>query len=214
MSRRDRTTLLERRWPDTPDFMELARIWKFDASAIVLSFVWQAYDLLQNEVLLQTDWREEDEQLERSITQLLEPMIHDVMTSNEPFYVQYEAFEFETQESAQARPAQYDIAFVMRSNRRIMWPLEAKVLRTDGSVAPYIKDLKKEFLTCRYAPFSSEGTMLGYLISGESANVFRHLEAKVPCRLFHHPTFPERDHRYSEHLRHVPANKPYPAHFR
>lgn len=111
MSRPGRTTLLERRWPDTPDFMELARTWKFDASAILLSFVWQAYDLLPKEILLQTDWREEDGQLERSITQLLEPMIHAVMTGDEPFYVQYEAFEFETRESAQARPAQYDIAF-------------------------------------------------------------------------------------------------------
>ncbi len=214
MSRQGRKTPLEQRWPDTPDFMEVARAWKSDASAILLSFVWQAYDLLQNEILMQIDWKEANEQLERSITQLLEPAIHDVMTRDEPFYVQYEVFEFETRESAQARPPQYDIAFVLYSNRRIMWPLEAKVLRTDGTVAPYIKDLKKEFLTCRYAPFSSEGAMLGYLISGKPANVFHHLETKVPCELYPHPEFPDRDHRCSEHLRHVPANKPYLAHFR
>ena len=213
MSRRGKT-LLEQRWPDTPDFMEVARAWKIDASTILLSFVWQAYDLFQNEVLSQIDWDEVDEQLERSVTQLLEPMIHDVMTREEPFYVQYEVFEFETRKSAQARPSQYDIAFILYSNRGIMWPLEAKVLRSDGAVAPYITDLKKEFLSCRYAPFSSEGAMHGYLFSGEPSNVFRHLEAKVPCELYHHPAFPDRDHRYSEHTRHVPENKSYPPHFR
>ena len=213
MSRRGRT-LFEQRWPDTPEFMEVAKAWKSDVSMMLLTFVWQGYAVFRSDVLSYINHELADEQLERSITQLLEPRIHKAMTGDEPFYVQHEVYEYETRASSPAQPPQYDIAFVLYQNPRIMWPLEAKVLRTDGTVAPYIKDLKDEFLTCRYAPFSSEGAMLGYLISGEPANVFRHLEAKVPCQLFHHPTFPERAHRYSEHLRHVPANKPYPAHFR
>lgn len=213
MSRRGNTPL-EQRWPDTPDFVEVAKSWKVNASAILLSFVWQAYDLLQNDVLSPIDWKTVEEQLERSITQLLEPMIHDVMTGDEPFYVQYEVFEFETRKSATAQPPQYDIAFILYSNRRIMFPLEAKILRSDGAVALYINDLKDEFLTCNYAPFSSEGAMLGYLFSGEPNNVFRHLANKVPCELRPHPAFPDRDHKYSEHPRQVPTGKSYPAHFR
>ena len=215
MSRRGRI-LFEQVWPETPDFMEVAKDWNSNVSMMLLTFVWQGYDLLLKSELSRIDWDQVDEELERNITQLLELKIgsKEVITGYEPFDVQHGPYENETRQPAPAQPPQYDIAFVLYQNPRIMWPLEAKVLRTDGTVAPYIKDLKNEFLTCRYAPFSSEGAMLGYLISGEPANVFRHLEVKVPCQLFHHPAFPERAHRYSEHLRHVPTNKPYPAHFR
>ena len=213
MSRRGRT-LFEKRWLETPDFVEVAKEWSSDASSILLSFVWQAYDEFRKDILAHIDCSLEDEQLERSITQLLEPRIHKVMSGDEPFYVQHEVYEYETRQSSSAQPPQYDIAFILTQNPRIMWPLEAKVLRTDGSVAPYIEDLKNEFLTCRYAPFSSEGAMLGYLISGKPDNVFRHLENKIPCELHQHPVSPERAHRYSEHDRKVPKNKPYPERFR
>ncbi len=215
MSRRGRT-LFEQRWPDTPDFIEVARVWNCDASAMLLAFVWQGYELLLKNDISHIDWGQVDEELERTITQLLELKIRskEIMTGYEPFDVQHGPYEYETRQPSPAQPPQYDIAFSLKANPRIMWPLEAKVLRTDGVVAPYIKDLKNEFITCRYAPFSSEGAMLGYLISGEPDNVFRHLEAKIPCQLHTHPTFPNNRHRYSEHLRNVPKGKPYPAHFR
>jgi len=213
MSRRG-LTISELRWPNTSDFVETAKTWREDASVILLRFVWQGYDLLQNEVLSQIEPNEADDELERSITQLIEPRIHEVMTGNEPFYVQHEVYEYETRQPSPAQPPQYDIAFVLYQNPRIMWPLEAKVLRSDGAVAPYINDLKNNFFTCRYAPFSSEGAMLGYLLSGVPDNVFRHIETKVPCELHHHPVFPERAHKYSEHTRHIPTNKSYPIHFR
>jgi hypothetical protein len=207
-------TISELRWPDTPDFVAIARIWKSDASTILLSCVWQGYDLLQNEVLSQIDSDQADDELERSITQLLEPRIHKVMTGDEPFYVQHEVYEYATRQPPPAQPPQYDIAFVLYENPRIMWPLEAKVLRSNGAVTSYIRELKNNFLSCRYAPFSSEGAMLGYLFSGVPDNVFRHIETKVPCELHHHLAFPERAHKYSEHTRRIPTNKSYPPHFR
>ena len=213
MSGRGRT-LLEEGWPDTPDFVEVVRIWNIDASRILLSFVWQGYDLLQKKDLANIAWNQVEEELERNITQLFELKIRKVMTGYEPFDVQHGPYENETRQPSPAQPPQYDIAFVLNQNPRIMWPLEAKVLRTDGAVAPYINDLKNEFLTCRYAPFSTEGAILGYLLSGKPDNVFRHLEAKFPCQLFHHPAFPDREHRYSDHPRHVPTGKSYPPHFR
>jgi hypothetical protein len=76
---------------------------------------------------------------------------------------------------SRGQPPEYDLAYVLRADERIMWPLEAKVLETDGDVGEYIKDLKNEFLTCRYAPFSSEGAMLAYLLSGKPEIVFGNL---------------------------------------
>lgn len=88
------------------------------------------------------------------------------------------------------------------------------MLSSDGAVAKYIKEINENFITCRYAPLSSEGGMLGYLFSGDPSKAFSNIEAKVPCTLSHHPDFPNRDHKTSEHNRIVPSNKQYPAKFR
>lgn len=214
---RRRPTILEGRLPETPDFVQLVPKWGADASMLLLAFVWEGYDLLRDEVLSQINWNQDYEELERSITQRFVPMIRKRMTNYEPFSVEHGPYEFETRMPPPAQSPQYDIAFVLydRSNKPgIMWPLEAKVLRSDGAVAPYVKDIQNEFLTCRYAPFSSEGGMLGYLLSGTPSNAFSSIEAKVHCPLSHHLKFPEREHKISNHKRTVPAGKPYPSVFR
>lgn len=206
-------TIPELRWRDTPDFVEVAKSWREDAITVLVRLVWEGYDLLREEVLSEIDCNQADEQLERSITQLLERRIRRAMTGYEPFDVQHEVFEWENRQSAKAQPPQYDIAFFLRANEKIIWPLEAKVLSSDGTVAPYVKDIQNEFLTCRYAPFSSEGGMLGYLFSGAPSKAFSNIEAKVSCKLSHHPQFPSRDHKTSNHRRVVPSDKQYPADF-
>jgi hypothetical protein len=95
-----------------------------------------------------------------------------------------------------------------------MWPLEAKVLRTEGSVAEYIKEVRSNFLTCRYSPFSSEAAMLGYLLSGDSQRTFNNIADKGGWRLAPHADFAHHDHRTSDHQRDVPEGKPYPIQFR
>lgn len=136
------------------------------------------------------------------------------MTGYEPFDVQHEVYEWESRQSAQAQPPQYDIAFFLRANERIIWPLEAKVLSSDGAVAPYVQDIQNQFLTCRYAPFSSEGGMLGYLFSGEPSRAFNIIGVRVPCTLSHHPDFLDREHKTSAHQRTVPVSKNYTRDFR
>jgi hypothetical protein len=207
-------TIPEVRWKDTPDFVELAKEWKPDAITILLNFVWEGYDLLVSEVLSQINCDGTEEQLERSITQSLERRIHKKMTDCHFFCVQHEVYEFETSKSAQAQPPQYDIAFILYENDRIMWPLEAKVLKTDGALGDYIKEINENFITCRYAPFSSQGGMLGYLFSGDSNKAFTNIATKVPCTLNDHPDFLTRDHKTSDHQRVVPPGKSYPAEFR
>jgi hypothetical protein len=207
-------TYSERRWPDTPEFNSVLHSLKQAGSTILLALVWKAYDKFCKETVVQVDCSKEDEDLERDITQLYEPMIHEVMTGYEPFYVQHGPYERESRESAPAQPPQYDIAFILRNNPRVMWPLEAKVLRTDGRVAGYIKDMQCNFLTCRYAPFSSEAAMLGYLLSGNSKVVFVSIAQKSKWELNVHKDFPKRNHRTSDHKRKVPKDKHYPVHFR
>lgn len=210
-------TIQEKRWPDTPDFVQVAKDWHPDGITVIVKLVWEGYDLLKADVLSHINCdqaKEKLEQRERSITQSLEGRIQDVMTGDEPFRVQHEVFEFETRDSAQAQPPQYDIAFVLRANEKIIWPLEAKVLISHGAVAPYVNDVKDQFLTCRYAPFSSEGGMLGYLLSGDPNIAFNNIENGVPCTLTHYQAFVDRDHKTSDHIRTVPPGKHYPANFR
>ena len=168
--------------------------------------------MLVSEVLSQINSDEAKEQKERSITQSLERRIRKNMTGDEPFDVQHEVYEWESYQKV--RPPQYDIAFYLISDGMIMWPLEAKVLETDGAVGDYIKEINDNFMTCRYSPFSSEGGMLGYLLSGDPDKAFTNIAKKVPCTLNDHPDFPDRDHKTSDHQRIVPPGKSYPIDFR
>ena len=95
-----------------------------------------------------------------------------------------------------------------------MWPLEAKVLKTPRSLADYVRDVRDEFLSCRYAPFSSGGAMLGYLLSGAEGDALVAIEARLGRTLAAVPAFLDRPHRVSEHSRLVPAGKDYPVDFR
>jgi hypothetical protein len=210
----EKQTYSERRWPDTPEFNAVLHRWRADGSIILLRLVWKGYDSFCAECLTQVDCSEDDGDLERDITQLLEPKIREGMTGFEPFDVQHGPYERESWLGSSAQPPLYDIAFSLRSNPRVMWPLEAKVLRTDGSVAEYIKEIKSNFLTCRYAPFSSEAAMLGYLLEGDSGVAFSNIGNKGNWKLNTHPQFPDRDHRTSDHKRKIPEGKDYPANFR
>lgn len=209
-----RLTIGEARWPETPEFSSVAARWNRDASTIMLRFVWRGYDLLCSEVFSEVDVALADEQLERSVTQYLVPRIRRDMSGYEPFYVDREVDEMETRHSPKAKPPCYDIAFVLTNNERIMWPLEAKVLRTDGDVGRYVNEITGNFLNCRYAPFSGEGAMLGYLLTGYPAKAFENIAIKTPCTLNDHQDFTSHNHKYSGHVRSVPVGKSYPVNFR
>jgi hypothetical protein len=190
------------------NFVNLAAAWCRDQSAILLGFVWSAYDELRKDPS-----RIDNRDLERSITQLLESRVQRAMSGYEPFYVQHGPYERETMKAPPAQPPQYDLAFVLNADERTMWPLETKVLEKASAVSEYVADIRQQFLTCRYAPFCSEGAMVGYLLSGTTADAFKNIEQKVPCTLENHPKFGARAHRISHHSRTVPLGKCYPAEF-
>jgi hypothetical protein len=179
-----------------PEFLDLAAEWCRDQSENLLGFVWQAYEQLKVDQPF-IDGRD----LERSITQVLEPRIRSKMSGDEPFYFQHKPGEHATMLAPPAQPPEYDMAFVLRAEERIMWPMEAKVLETDGTVADYVKDIREQFLTCRYAPFSGDGAMIGYLLSGSTNKAFNNIAKKTPCVLEDVPAFIERPHKLSRHTR-------------
>jgi hypothetical protein len=192
-----------------PAFLSLVAVWTRDQADILLGFVWSAYDSMRADTP-SIDCRD----LERSITQLLEPRIDAAMTGDEPFYIQHGSFERETMASPPAQPPAYDLAFVLRAEERVMWPMEAKVLETPGRLADYERDVREEFLKCRYAPFSGAGAMLAYLLSGTAMEAFKGIAARFGCTLDPVSAFATRPHRASDHQRTVPPGKSYPVSFR
>ena len=77
--------------------------------------------------------------------------------------------------------------------------MEAKVLETPNAVADYVRDVRHEFLTCRYAAFSDSGAMLGYLLTGSPNDVFPMLARKLPCTMHPVAEHPSRPNRVSRH---------------
>ena len=190
------------------DFVKLACSWMQDPAQNFLGFIWSAYkDMTASPPNVNA------KDLERSITQLLEPRLRKNMTGYEPFYIQHWPYERETMKAPPAQPPQYDLAFVFLADERIMWSMEAKVLETSKRVSAYIRDVKKEFLTCRYAPFSNSGAMLGYLLTGNASDVFDAIAQKLDCVLEPVSEYPRKPNRLSRHQRNVPAGKPYPLDF-
>jgi hypothetical protein len=84
-----------------------------------------------------------------------------------------------------------------------MWPLEAKVLRSDGAIADYVRDVKEQFLTGRYAPYVNGGAMLGYMIRSSPVKAFDNIEKSLTCQLQLHSAFNNRHHRVSNHFRNL-----------
>lgn len=200
-------------WPSSstsPDssFIALACAWMNDPAESLLGFIWEAYDDMKaNPPIIDTS------DLERSITQKLQPRVERVMTGDEPFYIQHGSFETETMAAPPAQPPAYDLAFVAWADERIMWPLEAKVLETPARLADYDRDIKQEYLTCRYAPFSGSAAMLGYLLTGSASDALSGIAKKLGCTLNPVPEFSSRPHKSSSHIRSVPKGKDYPANF-
>ena len=211
---RRRHTILETVQPAPIEFKYLSRRWRSDASTLMLGWVWAGYDLLVDEIFSKADWHIAKDDLEREITQLLEIRIRRSMPPVTFCYIQHEPKERETRQPAPAQPPEYDLAFVFYSNERIMWPLEAKILKTDQQIDGYIKDIQNEFLTCRYGPFSDEGAMLGYMLSGHPDEALLKISRVLGVELRDHRDFHNRDHKVSSHMRLVPQRKPYPADFR
>jgi hypothetical protein len=210
---RRRQTISEQIWPKGASFDSL-NAWQTDASVIILRRVWAAYDDLGPDILSKVNWSAAEDEVERSLTAYHSLKIQERQTGDEPFILHPEMPEFETREPAPARSKAYDFGFVMRGgDYSIIWPIEAKVLKTDRKLTGYLSDLDDKFLKCKAAPFSHEGALIGYLLSGSPGVVFDGIAQHVGQLLFSHPSFTARNHRTSTHKREVPRDRAYPKDF-
>lgn len=189
-------------------FLQVALDWGKANVESMFQAVWSGYDTMVAAMPFI-----DSEGLERSITQSLAIRIEDALSGDETFALLHGPYEYETKKPPPAQPPAYDIAFVLRQEERIMWPLEAKVMETQRQTAEYITDLKDEFLTCRYAPFVSFGAMVGYLLTGEPKDALEVIERKLSHKLNPYPKFQTRPHRISMHTRTVPKEKYYQLDF-
>jgi len=188
-------TPLQRHFGVPGDFVAMARRWCPDAIEIMLEYVWRGFDQMHEE---QFNVSRDDENIEDDITALVYIRINTLMDGKAPYCLMHKPLENEKRKGPSPTP---DLGFVWRANLRAVFPLEAKVLRTDGSVSAYIKEITDNFLTGRYASFSSEAAMMGYLLSGCPERAFGSISDRLRCHLESHPSFLHRNHRCSDHLR-------------
>ena len=188
-------TPLQRHFGVPEDFVAMARRWCPDVVEIMLGYVWQGFDRMREE---QFDVNSDDENIEDDITALAYVRISALMDGKAPYCLMHKPSENERRKGPSPTP---DLGFVWLANPRAVFPLEAKVLRTDGSVSAYIKEIADNFLTGRYASFSSEAAMMGYLLRGFPENAFGSISDRLGCQLGSHPSFRNRNHRCSDHLR-------------
>lgn len=199
-------TIFDDLFPDsTPEFRAITDVWPPHVVTQILNLVWDGFDRLKAlPNFNRLDFTKNYAQLERSLTDLhmdeIEVHWRENASSFESFIPKHEPWEFEGLTGRKARPPSCDLGFVLLSNRRIRWSVEAKVLDSTGAVAGYIDDLTK-YLEGRSAPFSTQSALGAYLISGEPRELFGVLAKKLACEMKPHPDFASRPHRCSEHDR-------------
>lgn len=211
MSRRP--TIAELRWPETPEFVEAAELLAENVVETMTNALWNGYDKLREDVLVALGRYEPGDEMERQVTLLLHPRVSDTLSGFEPFTCHHAYREFETRLPAPAQAPEYDLAFVLRSNPRVCWPVEAKVVATDRTIAAYVADIRDQYLSCRYAPFSAGGAMLAYMITGTAATFFDNVAGALSCRMDTPSWAGSRAHRSSVHERSVPKAERTPRTF-
>jgi hypothetical protein len=194
-----RPTPLQANYPVPEDFVAMARRWRPDAIEIMMGYVWQGFDTLLEKENFELGKAEES--LERDISFVVCQKIRDAIDGKPPYYLEHLPPENERRVSAQAAPPTPDLGFVWIHNPRAIFPLEAKILSTDRKVGKYVKEIKDNFLTGRYASFSSEAAMLGYLLKGKAERAFENISSRLNCTLKRYPPYQKRNHRFSRHRR-------------
>jgi hypothetical protein len=173
----------------------------------MLRSVWLAFDQLREESF-QLD--RDDQNVEDSITFFAYLRMQELVDGMAPYSLVHKPLEDEHRTSPFGPSPTPDLGFVYKANPRAVFPIEAKLLRTDSSVSAYVREIQENFLSGRYACFSSEAAMLGYLLSGVPATAFDRISAKMKCPLKNYAPLSDRDHRVSQHTRHTGAEKAEP----
>jgi hypothetical protein len=215
---RRRPTYREELHGKPPGVDALVNQWSDELIQQLLGLVWDAYDDVHRDVWSRVDWTRDYGDLERSLSEDLARAINGRMDDFLPVHVMHGPSERESRAAPPAQPPEYDIAFQWSDNPLLMWPLEAKVLKSDRDTEDNLKDytetVRDRYLTGYYAPFSNGGAMLGYLKAGDPEIVAGHIATRLGVALVTHTAFPNRCHKTSDHRRTIPVGKDYPLMFR
>ncbi len=199
-------TIFDDLFPDsTPEFRAIANAWPAHVVKQILTLVWDGFDRMRAlPNFKQLDFAAGYAQLERSLTDLhmdeITLLWRESASKFESFIPKHEPWEWQAITRRSARPPSCDLGFVLMSNRRIRWAVEAKVLESPTAISDYLADLQK-YLDGRSAPFAAESALGAYLVSGASDEVFTAIAQRLNCELKPHEDFPSRPHRCSEHER-------------
>jgi len=195
----------EQAWPEDPAFEELALKWAEAVSEQILDWVWRAFDSLRAGPIVRVDLTERVGQLERDLTNLHSIEIQVLWARETGGFSAlspgHEIPEYESLHSDKAKPPAYDLGFVYLANPRVIWPIEAKVLRKPSALRYYLADVQDKFAVGIGAPFVGQAAMIGYLLAGTAREVFAGLEPKLSQPLKQFSAFDARDHRTSYHPR-------------
>lgn len=216
-----RSTPLDRFYGSPPDVKAIARALTPRLTDQLLGIVWAAYDALFAGYLSRIDWGEEFDDLERALTELLSDEIQNELQRRGgllPVGFRHSPYERESRSAAPAQPREYDLGFFFNADKRVLWPLEAKVIPGDAdtkrNLGDYVETVMSRYLNCTYAPFVSSGAMVGYLKVGDPQTVLKQIAERLEVELQPYPAFFPRPHQISEHQRTVPTGKLYPVEFR
>jgi hypothetical protein len=157
--------------------------------------------LLRAKDLQEVPVRADDEAKEESLNHLLAVRIDQCKSGDEPFYVFHQPPEQAARKRGRARSPQPDIGFALYDYPRSIWPIEAKILDHDRDVRAYLAEIRDNLLTGRYATFSREGAMVGYLLEGTPETFLGNIAGQMAEPLLPHSYFQDRPHRVSEHVR-------------
>lgn len=216
-----RPTPLDRFYDNPPDVKAIARVLTPRLTDQLLGIVWAAYDALLAGYLSHIDWNEQFDDLERALTELLADEIQNELQRRGgllPVGFRHSPYERESRSAAPAQPREYDLGFFFNADKRVLWPLEAKVIAGDAdtkrNLGDYVDTVTSRYLNCTYAPFVSSGAMVGYLKVGDPETVLKQIAERLKREFQPYPAFSQRPHQVSEHRRAVPPGQPYPVEFR
>ena len=199
-----RPTFSELAWPMDEASRQQAEEWAAGVRIQVLDWTWRGFDAMKVNLLSRVDLSQPLEQLERDLTSHHFRQIQRLWKLETDGYAAFapqpEWPEMATRSSAPAKPPAYDIAFVWNDNPRVAWPIEAKVVPTSGTLAPYLGDTKK-FTDGIAAPFVGEGAQLAYLLAGTTDEFFKNLNNQLAIPLRCLQQFSARPHHVSSHAR-------------
>lgn len=194
----------ELRWPMDDDSRRQAENWAAGITFQALDWTWRGFDALRENVLSEVDFNQPLDQLERDLTS------KHFIEINRLFAAETEGLssiiphhEFPENESApggSGKPPASDICFIWYHNQRVSWPIEAKVLKTPGTLSEYLGDTAK-FENGIAAPLVGEGAQLAYLLTGTTDKFFDNLSAQLALPLQTVVEFSARAHRVSSHAR-------------